>query len=128
MSIHVPDPETLRAACSLWDYMHMGHEPGPADCIVAGGSHDTRVAERAAELYLQGLAPIVVMTGGSGRHTEGMENSTEADRYADVALEMGVPEEAILKEDRSTNTGENAAFTRDLLARKDIHPAHVLNK
>lgn len=119
-------PEALRAAQALWDYMHMGHSPCAADCIIAGGSHDTRVAARAADLYLQGFAPFIVMTGGLGRHTEGSGDAPEAERYAAVARVMGVPDEVILQESRSTNTGENAIFTRELLASRNIHPGHLL--
>jgi uncharacterized SAM-binding protein YcdF (DUF218 family) len=35
---------------------------------------------------------------------------------------MGVPEEKILIENRSTNTGENIIFTKALLTRKGIDP------
>ena len=118
--------DAFEAAQTLWEYMHMGHEPCAADCIIAGGSHDTRVAARAAELYLAGLAPIVVMTGGLGRHTEGTGHLPEAKRYAAVARDMGVPDDVILKEKRSTNTGENAIFTRELLASQGIRVGSIL--
>ena len=118
--------DAFEAAQTLWDYMHMGHEPCAADCIIAGGSHDTRVAARAAQLYLEGLAPIVVMTGGLGRHTEGTGDLPEAERYAVVARDMGVPDDVILKEERSTNTGENAIFTRELLASNGIQVGSIL--
>jgi hypothetical protein len=32
----------------VWDYHHVGHALAPADCIIVLGSHDTRVAVRAA--------------------------------------------------------------------------------
>ena len=35
---------------------------------------------------------------------------------------MGVPPEDILIEDKSTNTGENVRYTRDLLIRKGLDP------
>ena len=34
-------------ARTVWDYHHVGHELRKADCVIALGSHDTRVAERA---------------------------------------------------------------------------------
>ena len=39
------------------------------DAILALGSHDVRVAERAAELYLQGYAAWLIFSGGYGALT-----------------------------------------------------------
>ena len=39
---------------------------------------------------------------------------------------MGVPEESILIENRSTNTGENVLFTREMLAGKGLDPASFI--
>ncbi len=47
-------PEVLSLAGQLWNYHHMNHELVKSDCILALGSHDLRVADKAAELYLQG--------------------------------------------------------------------------
>ena len=43
--------EALFLAQRLWDYHHMNHTLAKSDCILALGSHDQRVAHRAAELY-----------------------------------------------------------------------------
>ena len=64
--------ETLRLAKKLWDYHHMHHVLEKADCILALGSHDLRVAERAAQLYLEGWAPIIIFSGGLGNFTKEM--------------------------------------------------------
>jgi uncharacterized SAM-binding protein YcdF (DUF218 family) len=86
------------------------------------GSHDTRVAERAADLYHQGWAPLLIFAGGLGRLTEGMWTETEADLFARIAKERGVPAENILVENRSTNTGENIQLVRQLLSDKNLDP------
>ncbi len=99
-------------ARTVWDYHHVGHELRKADCVIALGSHDTRVAERAAELYLAGWAPLVVMSGGLGSLTSGMWTRPEAEVFADAAAARGVPREAMLLESRSTNTGENVQLSR----------------
>ena len=41
-------------------------------------------------------------------------------------MELGVPEEAILIENRSTNTGENVQFTRKLLEGRGISVSRVI--
>ena len=114
--------EVLSLAQQLWDYHHMQHQLEKADCILALGSHDLRVADRAAELYLQGWAPLVIMSGGLGNLTQNMWTESEADKFAAIAIRKGVPEKAILVENKSTNTGENILFTQQLLQQKGINP------
>ncbi|MEO6001452.1 MAG: YdcF family protein [Chitinophagaceae bacterium] len=109
-------------ARKLWNYHHMNHSLENVDCILVLGSHDLRVADRAAELFLEGLAPYVIFSGGLGNLTREMWTETEADQFAGIALQKGVPEENILIENRSTNTGENILFTRQLLSDKNVHP------
>ena len=71
-------------------------------------------------------APKVLFTGGLGRNTVGLLPESEADRFARVAISCGVPDEAILREDRSTNTAENILFTRKLLEDQKIPHSHIL--
>ena len=114
--------EILALAKTIWDYHHVNHTLLKADCILALGSHDTRVAERAAELYHQGWAPLLIFSGGLGRLTENVWTESEADLFARIAVERGVPAEQILIENRSTNTGENIRFVRQLLLEKGFDP------
>lgn len=114
--------EVLSLAQQLWNYHHMQHQLEKADCILALGSHDLRVADRAAELYLQGWAPLVIMSGGLGNLTQNMWTESEADQFTAIAIQKGVPEKAILVENKSTNTGENILFTQQLLQQKGIYP------
>jgi uncharacterized SAM-binding protein YcdF (DUF218 family) len=73
-------------------------------------------------LYLEGWAPIIIFSGGLGNFTKEMWTETEADQFAAIATSMGVPKEAILIENKSTNTGENILFTQQLLVQKNIDP------
>jgi uncharacterized SAM-binding protein YcdF (DUF218 family) len=114
--------EILSLAKLLWDYHHVNQQLKKSDCILALGSHDLRVAERAAELYLKGFAPLIIMSGGLGNFTKEMWTEKEADKFADIAVKMAVPKEAILIENKSTNTGENILFTQKLLEEKRLDP------
>ena len=114
--------EILLLAKKLWDYHLLNNKLEKADCILALGSHDLRVAERAAELYLQGFAPLLVMSGGLGNFTQDIWTEKEADKFAAIAIGKGVPAEAILIENNSTNTGENILFTQQLLKEKKLNP------
>ncbi|EMK6924414.1 YdcF family protein [Vibrio alginolyticus] len=100
---------------TLWDYMQLKHELKPADCLFVMCSNDLRVAERAAKLYHQKLAPLIVFSGGEGRFTDGLFEKSEAETFAEIAKLSGVPSEAILLETKSTNSGENVRFTEQRL-------------
>jgi len=106
----------------IWDYHHVNHQLSPSDAILVLCSHDTVVAARGAELFLQGWAPLLIFAGGLGAITRRLWHEPEADQFARIAIDMGVPEERILIENRSTNTGENVLFTKRLLAAKGLDP------
>ena len=110
----------------IWDYLCLKQAPKKADCIVGFGNFNTDIARRAAELYLAGLAPKILFTGGLGRNTEGLLPEPEAVRFAKVAVSCGVPAEDILIEDKSTNTRENIEFTRALLEERGIPHNRIL--
>ncbi len=106
----------LTAAKVLWDY-HCIYDPlEGADVIVGLGSYDPRVAERAADLYLEGLASWVIFTGKSGHWTENLYEASEAEAFAEIAVGRGVPDNAIIIEPNATNIGENIRFAREKLA------------
>ncbi|NMC04531.1 MAG: YdcF family protein [Candidatus Lokiarchaeota archaeon] len=118
--------DVLSAAKIVWEYHHVHHALRKADCIMVLGSNDVRVAEHAARLYLEGWAPLLVMSGGLGNFTKGAWEKPEAEVFKDVAIAAGVPAGKILVENRSTNTGENVRFTRELLARHWISPGSFI--
>jgi hypothetical protein len=115
--------DRIRAlAKTLWQYHQLGHQLSQADAILVLCSHDMAVAERGARLFLEGWAPLLIYSGGLGSITTQLWTEPEADRFAAAALSLGVPRERILIENRSTNTGENVTFTRQLLAERGIDP------
>jgi uncharacterized SAM-binding protein YcdF (DUF218 family) len=122
----VSEREVDTLARILWDYHQMGHALEKCDVILVQGSHDLRVAERGASLYLGGWAPLLVFSGGLGNLTRAIWDEPEADKFARSAREMGVPEAAIRIENRSTNTGENVRFTRALLEAERLDPGSFL--
>jgi len=115
----------------VWDYMHMGHQLKKADVIFVLGSRDTRVAEYATQLYLDGWAPFILFSGSGDIHNhkpgrEKFMGSTEAEVFADIARKEGVLDKAILIENKSQNTGDNYKFASDLLKEKAIQPKTVI--
>lgn len=110
----------------LWDYLALHQEPMRADVIVGFGCYDDNVARRAAQLYREGCAPKILFTGGLGRNTTGLFSTTEAEKFAAVAMDLGVPREDILLETESTNTKENILFTRALLEKTQTPHERIL--
>lgn len=109
------DQKTLQLTQVLWDYMVLGQQVEKADCIVGFGCYNEDVARRAAQLYHQGYAPRILFTGALGRNTRNMWIEGEAERFARIAVQEGVPERDILLEQRASNSGENLIFSRRLL-------------
>jgi uncharacterized SAM-binding protein YcdF (DUF218 family) len=116
------DRQTWSLVERLWNYHRMRHELKKSDAILVLCSYDTIVAERGAQLYLEGWAPLLIFAGGQGAITSRLWREPEAEIFARIAVRMGVPAEHILKETRSTNTGENVRHTRQLLAERGLDP------
>src|SRR5678815_151105 len=114
------DQQTYALAETLWDFHLMKHQLATADAILVLCSHDERVAERAAQLYHEGWAPLVIFSGGQGSITSTLWSEPEAERFARIVINLGVPRESILIESQSTNTGENIEFTKRLLAERGL--------
>jgi len=117
------NPRIRGLAERIWQYHQLNHELRKADVVLVLCSHDTAVAERGAQLFLDGWAPLLIFSGGLGSITKHLWREPEADQFASIAGRLGVPREHILIENRSTNTGENVLFTKQLLAERGLDPA-----
>ena len=106
----------------VWRYHQLNHQLTSADVILVLCSHDKAVAERGAQLFLEGWAPLLIFSGGLGSITSRLWHEPEADQFAAIAIGMGVPQASILIENNSTNTGQNVLFTKQLLAEKHLDP------
>lgn len=70
----------------------------------------------AARLYRAGKAPLLVLSGGTTHEGE----QPEADAMRRLLIDLNVPASAMLLEDRSTTTTENAADTARLLQARGV--------
>ncbi len=110
----------------IWDY-HLLHQPVvKSDCLFVLCSNDIRVAEYAAQLFLQGYAPYIVFSGNVGEISEGLFPTSEAEHFANIARGMGVPNDCIYIEPLATNTGENIIKTRELLQANQLDPQRFI--
>jgi uncharacterized SAM-binding protein YcdF (DUF218 family) len=97
----------------------------PSDAIVVLGAtisrsgilsaESTRRTDHGIELYQQGLAPRLILLGGT---REG--GPSEAEIRARVARLHAIPAEAIVTESRARTTREEAARVRDLARSRGI--------
>lgn len=72
--------------------------------------------DHAIELYEEGLAPVVVVTGGSRPG----DRFTEATASANYLIERGVPDEDVLREVSGTSSWQSLAAAANFLAERDI--------
>jgi uncharacterized SAM-binding protein YcdF (DUF218 family) len=113
------------AACGLDRYGRGREASGSWDAIVVAGArvhhggHPSgsldRRTRRAVELWHAGRAPILVTTGGPR-----LDVPAEARIAELLARSLGVPESAIVIEERSRSTDENARFSRELIGDKRV--------
>ena len=115
----------------IYQYLHIHQELVKSDLILVFTSNDLRVAEYAAKLYKDGWAPMIVF---SGNHPHGGNDDLramqwgmpEAEKFREVALAHDVPDEKIIVENKSTNTGENAKFSYNLLKERNMLPGSII--
>lgn len=104
----------------IWDFNVQLKSVEKSDCIIVLGSNDIRVAHTGADLYQQGFAPLVIFSGNVGRLSEGLWHRPEAEVFAEATMQRGIPRSVIIIENRSTNTGENLAFTKEILKKRRL--------
>ena len=105
------DARARALAQKVWDYHHLNHELTTSDVILVLCSHDTIVAERGAQLFLDKWAPLLIFSGGLGTITKHLWTDPEADRFARIAREMGLqsPQAGqVVRMDSSTPEGSGS--------------------
>ena len=95
--------QIMTDAQTLWDYHQLGHELRPTDIAIGLGSHDIGVAEQTADLYHQGLFPLIVFTGANAPTTVDVFPRGEATHFTERTVELGVrPKQSCKKKTRQT--------------------------
>ncbi len=108
----------------ITDFIFLQDEIEKSDIIfIPGGSHP-ELGEYSAELWKQGFAPFIMPSGGvsiktgkfngvkSKKEIYNKSYKTDCEFLADVLMINGVSKEAIISEDTSSFTKENAIFSR----------------
>ena len=114
------------------DYIFVKDEPQKADVIFVPGNGYPQMAERAAKLWREKMAPRILPSGRYSvtlGHFAGVmekeaqyggEYETEWEFLSHVLQQNGVPQDCILREDQATFTYENAIYSRKVTDRAGL--------
>ena len=100
-------------------------ESAPADCIIVlGAGTDGKIPSpvfrerlhHAVTLYQEGYSDIILLTGG---YSPGNEHS-DAWIAGAYLQSLGIPEDAVLLEERSTITQENLRFAKEIMENENL--------
>lgn len=117
-----------------WRYLPPEQIPQAEVIVVLGGGTEPALYPRldvevnsagdrviaAAQLYKQGKAPVILLSGGYITWLDESQSSP-AEEMAALLEMMGVPADALWLESESQNTYENAVFSRQVLEEKEIN-------
>jgi uncharacterized SAM-binding protein YcdF (DUF218 family) len=124
----------LMARSLEWRYKPLEEIPTGEAIVLLGGGTEPAIYPRpgveingagdrvlyAAQLYKDGKAPIILLSGGEITWLND-GSATPAEDMAKILSSIGVPSEAMIIEDRSRNTYENALYAKELLGEKGIN-------
>jgi len=123
----------LSAASIVWGVLNLGHwlsAPGTAPTqgdiiVVLGGSDGPKRVEGALELYHNGYAKGILLTGF---HRANEQNSNLYGHWeAKILIDGGVPAKALLFDDQSKNSYEEARSTALLMKSRQWKRALVIS-
>lgn len=109
-----------RIIADITNFIFVSDEPQKVDVIFLPGGSFPEIPEKAAKLYHDGYAPLLLPSGGvsvkSGKFNGvkskadiyDEEYKTDCEFYTDVLLKNGVPRDSIICEDKSGHTRDNA--------------------
>ena len=106
------------------NFIFLEQEPEPADILFLPGSSEGVLARRAAELWRQGFAPVILPSGKYAKLTGAFSGDpafrTEWEYFHQILREEGVPESVIWREEEATFTYENALYSRKVTDRAGL--------
>ena len=122
---------SLLCAVSIIRYARRD-EAAPADCIIvlgAGTNGKTPNAvfrerlNHAVTLYEVGYSEVILLTGG---YSPGNEHS-DAWIAGQYLMELGIPKDAILLEEKSTITQENLQYAKEIMDSQEYSTAIIVS-
>lgn len=96
------------------DYLVVNEEPTKSDVIIVLSGAAGRL-EKAASLYHEGYAEQVMLT-----------TSSASGLTKENAMRLGIPEEALIMEEKATSTYTNALYAREAMEKSGLESAIVV--
>lgn len=91
--------------------------------LIPGGSHP-QLAEKAAALYKQGMAPYILASGHANPNI--LDYPSEAEYLKSIAVDLGVPSEKFICETKASHTFENAELSLQLLSNMNLKADKII--
>ena len=113
---------------AITEFIFVKDEPVQSDIILLPGCPYDEPVHLAASLYRDGFAPRILPSGKYSKNTGYFRGKqpTEWAYMRDILLTLGVPSEAILREDEAEFTWQNAIFSRKVLEERGEMPETAL--
>jgi uncharacterized SAM-binding protein YcdF (DUF218 family) len=108
---------------SMASYLTAEDTPVKSDVIIVlGGETEGERTEKAVTLYKAGMAHQLLFSDG----TTLSWRTRAIDEMIALAQKLGVPDQAIFREERSRSTYENALYTKEILEKKHWKSAIIV--
>ncbi len=116
-----------------WRYFPPSIYPTDSTVVLLGGGTESQQAPRqmaevngagdrvlyAAKLYKSGIAKEILLSGGNIEWS-GSRSTTPAQDMAEILIMVGVPEKALVLQNQSRNTAEDAQFSAEILRGRGV--------
>lgn len=131
-----------RIIADISNFIFVSDKPEKADAIFLPGGSYLEQPEYAAQLYRQGYARWLIPAGGISVKRDNWpgvrskadiyngDYQSDCEFFTDVLVKNGVPVSAIIKENRSGHTRDNAFLSREAVDKRGvaIHTALIVCK
>lgn len=101
---------------AVTNFIFISDELFNADLMIVPGTFRDEIVKKAMEVYQKGLVKNIITTGGVTND----KGEIESEVQKQFLIDNGVPESIIFNETKSTNTKENAVYTKEELDKHGI--------
>ena len=103
---------------AITEFLFVENQPQKVDIILVPGGSKPQLMEKACTLFNEGWANYILPSGGKNKAIP--EYNTEWEYFFEIAKKYNIPEKCILKEDKATNTFENARYSKKVIEEQKI--------
>jgi|SRR3989344_4509394 len=104
-------PEEIK---KITEYIFLKSNPQRVDLALVFGTRHQEAVNKVYELYRDGLVPKILVSGGTNRVT----GENEALQMSNKFIQLGVKNDDIILEYKSTNSLENVLFSKQVIGEK----------